>query len=338
MSEDDSDETHLESYRGCLEEAKIKFDNGAIKLCPRGYCTAKHIFEVYPSAYANGHAVQICKGNKPCYEDLIQEDGQYLKNLELRETGRIYSDLNRWYQEEWVNLCKKDPGGPGGFAVCGSGKGINNLDDYPYCRAYHKLGQTKVISVEELEHNLSVEEFEELIEEMCFNKQSLVQGVDGKPTRINLPDDIKDKIKSTRKKKGGGCIKIPISVKNQAEISLNLKDLGFKGGTETGWNRAEQLSNDKCIDLESLADMRTWFARHGPDAANGGTSYPGYLKWKSDDSPMDSGFNNYRGAVSWLLWGGDPAYTWLKTPKIRQLLEDNFPKRKKSTKTSNLKF
>jgi len=35
------------------------------KLCPRGKRTAKAKFKVYPSAYANGYAVQVCKGTKP---------------------------------------------------------------------------------------------------------------------------------------------------------------------------------------------------------------------------------------------------------------------------------
>tara|TARA_R110000822_G_scaffold22368_6_gene70268 strand:- start:778 stop:1629 length:852 start_codon:yes stop_codon:yes gene_type:complete len=34
-------------------------------LCPRGKSTAKSKFKVYPSAYANGYAVQVCKGTKP---------------------------------------------------------------------------------------------------------------------------------------------------------------------------------------------------------------------------------------------------------------------------------
>ena len=201
-SEEDSseeDEKDFEDYNKCLKEAQKKFNKGHLKLCPRGYCTAKKIFEVYPSAYANGHAVQICKGNKPCYDDLTEEDEEYIKNLESRDKKKEDSDLNRWYQEEWVNLCELDPNGPGGFMVCGSGKGIDNPDDYPYCRAYHKLEDTEVITVEELKDNLSEEEFENLIEYMCSKKQSLEQGIDGKPTRINLPKNITEKIKRVRK-------------------------------------------------------------------------------------------------------------------------------------------
>ena len=32
------------------------------KLCARGIASAKSKYEVYPSAYSNGHAVQVCKG------------------------------------------------------------------------------------------------------------------------------------------------------------------------------------------------------------------------------------------------------------------------------------
>ena len=35
------------------------------KLCSRGKSAAKAKFKVYPSAYANGYAVQVCKGDMP---------------------------------------------------------------------------------------------------------------------------------------------------------------------------------------------------------------------------------------------------------------------------------
>ena len=35
------------------------------KLCARGISAAKSKYDVYPSAYANGYAVQVCKGKKP---------------------------------------------------------------------------------------------------------------------------------------------------------------------------------------------------------------------------------------------------------------------------------
>lgn len=35
------------------------------KLCSRGISAAKSKYKVYPSAYANGYAVQVCQGDKP---------------------------------------------------------------------------------------------------------------------------------------------------------------------------------------------------------------------------------------------------------------------------------
>jgi hypothetical protein len=32
------------------------------KLCARGLASAKAKYDVHPSAYSNGHAVQVCKG------------------------------------------------------------------------------------------------------------------------------------------------------------------------------------------------------------------------------------------------------------------------------------
>jgi len=32
------------------------------KLCARGVASAKAKYDIYPSAYSNGHAVQVCKG------------------------------------------------------------------------------------------------------------------------------------------------------------------------------------------------------------------------------------------------------------------------------------
>ena len=44
---------------------KSRRKNPGTKLCARGKSAAKSKFEVYPSAYANGYAVQVCQGKKP---------------------------------------------------------------------------------------------------------------------------------------------------------------------------------------------------------------------------------------------------------------------------------
>lgn len=50
------------SFTGMMEEGRKKTGT---KLCARGKSAAKAKFKVYPSAYANGYAVQVCKGKMP---------------------------------------------------------------------------------------------------------------------------------------------------------------------------------------------------------------------------------------------------------------------------------
>lgn len=114
--------------------------------------------------------------------------------------------------------------------------------------------------------------------------------------------------------------KIPSDVKREAELGLLLKKNGFAGGTNTGWSRARQLKNCDAVGVATIITMRAWFARHGPRAKNGGTSYPGYLKWVKDGKPTlatQKNKNKYRGAVAWLIWGGDPALKWIESISSR---------------------
>lgn len=330
------------SYENCLKTAKERIEKGELSLCARGYCSAKHRFEKYPSAYANAYASNVCKGRVKGFDGIKQENSTYISQKKGEAGG-----LRRWFDEEWVNLCEKGDG-PGGFKPCGTGEGVNNPEKYPYCRAYHKLPDTSVITVEELQQYFPVE-FEDLISEMCSKKQSIDHSKDIKPTRVTLPEHVHEKVKSMRQTKGGrltvspkkngfykDMIKIPPKVKNQAVLGLRMIGLGFKGGTQTGWDRAEQLAYESHISADDIADMRTWFARHGPDASNGGTSYTGYCKWITDGKPLHQGYGKYRGAVAWLIWGGDDAYEWLKQKDVRELLNNRFPNRKISETSNNL--
>lgn len=47
------------------------------KLCARGKAAAKSKFKVYPSAYANGYAVQVCKGKMPGLDGKKHCSGSY---------------------------------------------------------------------------------------------------------------------------------------------------------------------------------------------------------------------------------------------------------------------
>ena len=47
------------------------------KLCARGKASAKAKYDVYPSAYSNGHAVQVCKGKVKGLDGKKQCSGAY---------------------------------------------------------------------------------------------------------------------------------------------------------------------------------------------------------------------------------------------------------------------
>lgn len=156
---------NVDHYRECLDLAKKK----TMKLCPEGYCTAKEKYEVYPSAYANGYASQVCKGTKPDFEGNFKNSYQ-----EQGKEKDPDSSLSRWFDEKWVNVCKKNKKGE--YVSCGRKK--FDPEDYPYCRPLNKLKGTTVKSVGELS--------QDELQQMCEEKQSLPQGINGKPTKVYL--------------------------------------------------------------------------------------------------------------------------------------------------------
>ena len=309
-------------YDKCLRVATVRAARGELSLCPRGYCTARQQFEVYPSAYANAHASAVCKGRYPDHNGVKKTNVAYKRRSTSRKRRGV-SGLQRWFNEEWVNIC--EPGnGPGGFARCGSGQGIARPEKYPYCRPYHRLPGTRVTATaQELTANER--------KEMCRRKRARAQGVNGNPTRVYVAKMRAEKRKAAANQKGTGLRehRVPLAVRKAAQLSLRLRKAGFQGGRETGWRRARQLATKKTVPIDTLATMRAWFARHGPDARNGGTSYPGYRRWVAAGRPMSAAHRNaHRGAMAWLLWGGDPSYRWLKSARIKGALQRAFPKRK----------
>ena len=160
-------EFDLSDYYSCLEEARKRKAKDKLKLCPEGYCTAKLSFEVYPSAYANGYAAQVCKGTKPDLEG--KKIDHYGDTPKPEGTA-----LDRWFKEEWVNVCEPD------YPPCGRSRADMSAADYPYCRPLHKLPGTAVKTVSELTP--------EELQQMCSLKQSLPQGVDGEPTRVYVSE------------------------------------------------------------------------------------------------------------------------------------------------------
>jgi hypothetical protein len=125
-------------------------------LCARGKNAAKAKFDVYPSAYANGYAVQVCKGKIKGLDGTKKCSGKYcsgkknesyspemVQDLDAFHNIKIHEDLAVWFgtkkkkkggkqpQGPWVNICRKKKGG--GHPTCG--RGDSDKGGYPVCRA-----------------------------------------------------------------------------------------------------------------------------------------------------------------------------------------------------------
>ena len=162
-------EEQLKTLLGEAKKKKKKKKKNTT-LCARGKNAAKAKYDVYPSAYANGYAVQVCKGkiagldgSKRCSgkycsgkknesvtytkEQIIEnvkKKSQETLNLEdVEVVDRIDEDLATWFgtkkkkkgskqpQGPWVNICRKKKGG--GHPACG--RDDSDKGGYPVCRA-----------------------------------------------------------------------------------------------------------------------------------------------------------------------------------------------------------
>ena len=234
------------------------------------------------------------------------------------------SGLLRWYKEKWVDLnrpIKNSSGKTIGYKPCGrqeipkkdmsiKRRGIlkNPSTKYPLCRP------TKRVS---------------------FQTPKTISEIDKR--NIDRAKREKAKVQGTRNitftggsqfygKQSDIMIPVPENVKKVALYSFRLKKLGFKGGIETGWKRAKQLATKKAIPIEDLRYMRNWFARHIY------ASYPSYKKWIQANKPNETKWHNKHGIISWLIWGGDPAFRWVNSQKNINLLNKHYGKNYKVIK------
>ena len=113
-------------------------------------------------------------------------------------------------------------------------------------------------------------------------------------------------------------IQVPERVRRAAMTAYELRSIGFRGGMETGWKRAHQLSTEREISIEDLRYMRAWFARHLY------ASFPTYKEWTDSGKPMSEEWWDKRGILSWLIWGGTPAFKWVFSKANIKLLNDYF--------------
>lgn len=113
-------------------------------------------------------------------------------------------------------------------------------------------------------------------------------------------------------------VPVPKNVKKWAKYAFELKKLGFKGATSTGWKRAKQLATKDSIPIQDLRYMRNWYARHIF------TSFPGFNNWMSYGRPKTSDWFNKHAILSWITWGGNPGFNWINSQRTINLLNNYF--------------
>lgn len=350
----------IKAFQRCVDHQETRYAREEVGLCPRGVCTAKSRFDIYPSAYANLHGAQVCRGDVADFLGDKSPDKRYIQHLKKTprspkspnkkvnkrrtppRSGKRVPPLKRWTQERWVNVCaKKTP--EGNYPPCGSSRKTPKGDKYPYCRPSTRVDRNTPKTVGEMTPTE--------IKQKCREKQSLEKhhspsrSPKGRSPQRVTPLKRQGKRSSSFSSASSfpqsETVPIPAAVRKDAKLGLQLMEAGFNGGTRTGWDRAKQLAYDTEIPLEDLRTMRAWFARHGPDASSGGTSYPGYCNWVKEGRPMTpgesrNGKGDYRGAVAWLIWGGDAAYHWLKQAKVYTRLERAFPRSRNASRKNKL--
>jgi hypothetical protein len=101
------------------------------KLCARGKRAAKAKYDTYPSAYANGYAVQVCKGTKPDASGNKKKASGYRKGGYVARAGEFSKGgLAEWFGKNdgkgWVD-CKTGK-------ACGRKSSSDSDRPYPACR------------------------------------------------------------------------------------------------------------------------------------------------------------------------------------------------------------
>lgn len=82
-----------------------------------------------------------------------------------------------------------------------------------------------------------------------------------------------------------------------ADRALEWRKEYGRGGTAVGVARARDIANRANLSSETVARMRSFFARHGVNRSE-----------HHDAEEPDGGPTAWR--IAWDLWGGDPARTW----------------------------
>ena len=133
----------------------------------------------WPSAYGSGFLVKEYKkafkekyGNKSPYKTQKKSNKKSKKSRKSSKKSRKSSkksrksnknNLTRWFNEKWVNVCKKKSGK---YVPCGRKKG--SMKKYPYCRPLHRINSGTPMTVGEIKKKYGSKK----LKEMCKRKNS----------------------------------------------------------------------------------------------------------------------------------------------------------------------
>lgn len=121
-------------------------------------------------------------------------------------------------------------------------------------------------------------------------------------------------------RKSSVMIPVPQNVRKWAKYAFKLRKLGFKGGLETGWKRAKQLSTKNSISIIDARYMFAWFKRHIY------ASYPSFKEWNSKGRPKTPFWHRKHGILSWVLWGANAGFNWINSKVVIGKLNKYFNK------------
>ena len=91
----------------------------------------------------------------------------------------------------------------------------------------------------------------------------------------------------------------PVGARQEAQRGLEWRDEFGRGGTAVGVARARDIKNGKSLSPQTINRMASYFARHEVDKEGEGFR------------PGDDGYPS-AGRIAWALWGGDPAWAWVR--------------------------
>ena len=278
-----------------------------LKLCQRGYCSARAKYKRYPSAYAS----KVCKGQALDINGLVQADPEYIQPED--------SKLKRWLDEEWVNVCHKKEDGT--YYKC-----CQHQKEYPYCRPLHRISDQTPKTLDQI----SPQELEQLCQEKQGAKtnrifvdsnaflsptQEVQEYLNNPPstwqklfTSHGLPEHptIDQVITTFLSKTAGGKNSheedtelvgdIPEQVREEALKGVRLSYThNYPSYEGIGLARAIQLVTQDKIHSESKRRMCAFFSRN--------KRYQKMKGFGDDQRPSKS-------YLAWLNWGGDAGYDW----------------------------